>query len=137
MGDRIGNLACAGKLPTLSPAGGRIGCGFRRAPLRAKKLFVRAFGGMGKNVGPHALRVAVKDAATTDRMVEILTAAISGESGEIKGRLPFVEQTHDENVIEPRTGCLAWIARGAGFARLCTVRGSGRHIPCLSSQCAA
>lgn len=39
---------------------------------RAHDLFVRDVGGMGRSFGRHALRIAVKDAATNHRMGRIL-----------------------------------------------------------------
>ncbi len=42
------------------------------AQCRAQGLFLRDVGAMGRSFGAHALRLAVKDAATNQRMVEIL-----------------------------------------------------------------
>ncbi len=42
------------------------------ARCQAQGLFLRDVGVMGQNFGAHALRIAVKDAATNQRMVEIL-----------------------------------------------------------------
>jgi len=42
------------------------------AQCRTQGLFLRDVGAMGRNFGNHALRIAVKDAATNQRMVEIL-----------------------------------------------------------------
>ncbi len=42
------------------------------AQCRAQGLFLRDVGAMGRSFGAHALRIAVKDAATNPRMVEIL-----------------------------------------------------------------
>jgi len=42
---------------------------------RAKNLFLRDVGSMGRSLGKHALRVAVKDVETNRRMVEILANA--------------------------------------------------------------
>ncbi|PYI86976.1 MAG: aminotransferase [Verrucomicrobia bacterium] len=41
----------------------------------AHGLFLRDAGAMGRNIGAHAIRIAVKDAATNRRMVEILFQA--------------------------------------------------------------
>ncbi len=43
------------------------------AQCRAQGLFLRDVGAMGRSFGDHALRVAVKDATTNQRMVKILT----------------------------------------------------------------
>jgi histidinol-phosphate/aromatic aminotransferase/cobyric acid decarboxylase-like protein/GNAT superfamily N-acetyltransferase len=40
---------------------------------RERGLFLRDAGGMGRSLGRHALRIAVKDAPTNGRMIEILT----------------------------------------------------------------
>ncbi|MBE0545689.1 MAG: aminotransferase class I/II-fold pyridoxal phosphate-dependent enzyme [Verrucomicrobia bacterium] len=45
---------------------------------RAHGLFLRDVGAMGRNLGQHTLRIAVKDAATNERMIEILTCARNG-----------------------------------------------------------
>ena len=48
---------------------------------RRQGLFLRDVSAMGKNLGPHALRVAVKDALTNDRMAGILGNVLKeGES---------------------------------------------------------
>lgn len=43
---------------------------------RADGLFLRDVGGMGRNLGARALRIAVKDAATNARMVAVLQAVL-------------------------------------------------------------
>lgn len=45
---------------------------------RVKGLYLRDVGAMGRGLGQHTLRIAVKDAATNARMLEILTCARKG-----------------------------------------------------------
>jgi histidinol-phosphate/aromatic aminotransferase/cobyric acid decarboxylase-like protein/GNAT superfamily N-acetyltransferase len=47
------------------------------AACRGEGLFVRELGSMGAKLGPHALRIAVKDAATNRRMLEIVSDALA------------------------------------------------------------
>ena len=47
---------------------------------RATGLFLRDAASMGSQLGHYALRVAVKDAETNHRMVEILSAALAGRA---------------------------------------------------------
>lgn len=63
------------------PASGRDAATVVRC-CRTRNLFVRDVGGMGMNLGTHALRIAVKDAATVDRMVAILSLAIGSQIGD-------------------------------------------------------
>ena len=46
------------------------------ARCRARDLFLRNAAGMGTRLGDRALRVAVKDADTNRRLLEILTSAL-------------------------------------------------------------
>jgi hypothetical protein len=48
---------------------------------RAAGLFLREAAAMGSRLGTHALRVAVKDAATNRRMIEIIREALAGLAG--------------------------------------------------------
>jgi hypothetical protein len=47
------------------------------ARCRARGLFLRDVGSMGRHLGRHALRIAVKDAATQRRMIEILADVLA------------------------------------------------------------
>ena len=46
---------------------------------RERGLFLRDAAAMGSQLGPRALRIAVKDAATTERMLNILADALQGQ----------------------------------------------------------
>ena len=48
---------------------------------REKGLFLRDLSGMGSRLGPRALRMAVKDAATNQRMLRIVGEALAAEGG--------------------------------------------------------
>jgi len=50
---------------------------------RAYGLFLRDVGAMGSSLGQHALRIAVKDAETNRRMVEILKRVLIGRQGAV------------------------------------------------------
>lgn len=50
---------------------------------RAYGLFLRDVGAMGSRLGQHALRIAVKDAETNQRMVEILKRVLIGRQGAV------------------------------------------------------
>jgi histidinol-phosphate/aromatic aminotransferase/cobyric acid decarboxylase-like protein len=54
----------------LPPDGPTASCVARAA--RERDLFIREVGSMGQSFGPHVVRIAVKDAQTNARMVEIL-----------------------------------------------------------------
>lgn len=46
------------------------------AAAREQGLFLREVGRMGRSLGPHAFRIAVKDARTNERMLKILTGVL-------------------------------------------------------------
>jgi histidinol-phosphate/aromatic aminotransferase/cobyric acid decarboxylase-like protein len=48
---------------------------------RERDLFLRDAGAMGTRLGSHLLRIAVKDAETNARMVEILTQVLANTTG--------------------------------------------------------
>lgn len=45
---------------------------------RPHGLFLRDVGAMGRNLGPHALRIAVKDAKSNRRLLQTLTSIVAG-----------------------------------------------------------
>ena len=73
--DGVANfLLC--ELPAAGPDAATV---VRRA--RERDLFVREVGNMGRSLGPRALRIAVKDAATNARIVRILADVLAAARG--------------------------------------------------------
>lgn len=56
---------------------------------RARGLFLRDPGAMGRTLGTHALRIAVKDALTNQRMMEILSEVWATADERIETTFPF------------------------------------------------
>ena len=69
---------------------------------RKRGLFLRDFAGMQASLGRHALRIAVKDAATNRRMVGILRTVLGGgESGdEVAAQSSQAEETGALTLVE-------------------------------------
>ena len=61
-------------LPERGPTAAEVA---RRA--REHQLFIREVGSMGKTLGAHTLRLAIKDSATNARMLEILAQCVRGD----------------------------------------------------------
>jgi histidinol-phosphate/aromatic aminotransferase/cobyric acid decarboxylase-like protein len=74
------------------PAGGPDAAVVTRRA-RERGLFVREVSSMGRSLGPHALRVAVKDTGTNERMLRILGDAIGLEGDAHTGRRSSRDRT--------------------------------------------